>query len=354
MVYEVLIICAALIAVSVLAALVCLSCGACARLQLVHSIRNQQQQQSYLQFRIGCVPPYVDATSSSAKKKDVVNIGLVIAHPDDESMFFLPTISACNQSQELHQQHPPAVFVLHVLCLSTGNSAGLGTVRQKEMHRACEALHIPQDRITVVHDELQLADGMRTHWSPAVVQSHVNAFVEQYDIQVLLTFDDYGVSGHANHCATYAGVKQFISASSSSGYKRKPLQPIQHAQQTADSIHRKTPATNVSAPVIAYRLISTNLFRKYIGVVDILLSLFECCFSAQKLTAAADSASYAASGTLDARHTARHMSFTCQLNVLRSYRCMALHASQWVWYRKLFVCLSRFTFVNTWQQIVAE
>jgi GlcNAc-PI de-N-acetylase len=43
---------------------------------------------------------------------------VVIAHPDDEAMFFTPCL------RELSTQRP-----LHVLCLSTGDFAGLGQVR---------------------------------------------------------------------------------------------------------------------------------------------------------------------------------------------------------------------------------
>jgi N-acetylglucosaminylphosphatidylinositol deacetylase len=35
------------------------------------------------------------------------------------------------------------------------------------------------------------------------------------------------------------------------------------------------------------------------------------------------------------------------LNPLQSYRAMQAHASQFVWYRKLFVVFSRYSFFNT-------
>ena len=51
---------------------------------------------------------------------------LVTSHPDDESMFFGPTIQA---AKRMGAQ-------VHILCLSTGNADGLGEVRAKELDAA--------------------------------------------------------------------------------------------------------------------------------------------------------------------------------------------------------------------------
>ena len=48
---------------------------------------------------------------------------LVISHPDDESMFFGPTIQALRR----------AGARTHILCLSNGDADGLGAVREKEL-----------------------------------------------------------------------------------------------------------------------------------------------------------------------------------------------------------------------------
>lgn len=57
---------------------------------------------------------------------------LVIAHPDDESMFFLPTLLA------LRRAH----LALYLLCLSTGNAYGKGCVRSKELLNVCRWLQV--------------------------------------------------------------------------------------------------------------------------------------------------------------------------------------------------------------------
>jgi N-acetylglucosaminylphosphatidylinositol deacetylase len=38
-----------------------------------------------------------------------------------------------------------------------------------------------------------------------------------------------------------------------------------------------------------------------------------------------------------------------RFNYFHGYNSMALHQSQWVWFRKLFVLFSRYTYVNTFR-----
>ena len=76
------------------------------------------------------------------------------------------------------------------------------------------------------------------------------------------------------------------------------------------------PSPLPSDVVLGYELESTNIVRKYIGVLDIVFS---------------------ASSRL------------CFINFSPGtvYRAMAAHASQFVWYRKLFVVFSRYSSINT-------
>ncbi|PHH85268.1 hypothetical protein CDD83_675 [Cordyceps sp. RAO-2017] len=52
-------------------------------------------------------------------------ICLLIAHPDDEAMFFAPTVLALTR--------PETGNHVKILCLSTGNADGLGETRKKEL-----------------------------------------------------------------------------------------------------------------------------------------------------------------------------------------------------------------------------
>jgi hypothetical protein len=65
---------------------------------------------------------------------------LVTAHPDDEALFFSPTLLAV----------PRGVQVFS-LCLSYGDSEGLGQVRKEEFHRAMDVLKIPESRSWILN-----------------------------------------------------------------------------------------------------------------------------------------------------------------------------------------------------------
>ncbi|KAI0524054.1 hypothetical protein KFK09_003418 [Dendrobium nobile] len=74
------------------------------------------------------------------------NVLLVVAHPDDESMFFAPTILYLTSNG--HN--------LYILCISNGNSEGKGNIRKEELYRACATLKVPLQQIKVVdHQDLQ-------------------------------------------------------------------------------------------------------------------------------------------------------------------------------------------------------
>lgn len=61
---------------------------------------------------------------------------LVIAHPDDECMFFTPALL------QLRQSHVP-----HILCLSNGGYDGLGEVRSIELRLSGQTLGVPRNNI---------------------------------------------------------------------------------------------------------------------------------------------------------------------------------------------------------------
>ena len=71
------------------------------------------------------------------------NILLLTAHPDDECMFFAPTILALSEALQ-----PPSK--LYSLCLSVGNADGLGDVRRRELEGSLDVLGIEEGRRWVV------------------------------------------------------------------------------------------------------------------------------------------------------------------------------------------------------------
>jgi len=209
------------------------------------------------------------------------SILLVIAHPDDEAMFFGPTLLSLSKS-----------YNISILCLSNGNYEGLGQIRSKELLECGLIYNISNDNIKVI-DHADLKDGMNNIWS---IDTIADIIIENIkNIDTIITFDSYGVSGHPNHIATYKGV---VLA------------------------HKRLNDTNI--PIKVLILNSVNIIRKFLGIFDIILSLL----------------------------LSKNIAIT--LNILHIWKAMAAHSSQFVWYRRLFVIFSRYTYVNTFTTIDEE
>ena len=128
---------------------------------------------------------------------------LVIAHPDDESMFFVPTLRNLKTRGE----------TFWILCLTTGDYDGLGTIRSEEMQRAGVLLGAEK---TIVCDTLK--DHPTQRWDTEQVQHQIQESLHQalhdkntWSRLIILTFDEYGVSGHVNHIDTFHGVCALVS-----------------------------------------------------------------------------------------------------------------------------------------------
>jgi N-acetylglucosaminylphosphatidylinositol deacetylase len=124
------------------------------------------------------------------------NVLLVLAHPDDESMFFAPTLLNL-------LAHKINVFVL---CLSDGNDKGLGNIRRNELYVCCDAYGITSARIMIS----DFVDGPNNEWNIEDIVQVINIAVKRWNVTTLLTFDEKGVSGHLNHITTYYAVKHYL------------------------------------------------------------------------------------------------------------------------------------------------
>ena len=116
---------------------------------------------------------------------DEKRILLVIAHPDDEAMFFTPTLLAARRCS-----------LLSILCFSTGillnqyvykilidihlgNADGLGAIRRAEMKRSGTYFGIDSSLISVIdHDNLQ--DGMDQIWPHGIISRLVSEKVSEF------------------------------------------------------------------------------------------------------------------------------------------------------------------------------
>ncbi|XP_050251814.1 uncharacterized protein LOC126698550 isoform X1 [Quercus robur] len=215
------------------------------------------------------------------------NVLLVVAHPDDESMFFSPTISYITA-----RGHN-----LHILCLSIGDADGKGNIRKEELYQACAILKVPLQQVkTLDHPELQ--DGFGRVWNHTLLAKIIEGEINSHGIDLIITFDRYGVSGHCNHRDVHYGVRS--------------------------KLLRDTPQGNIEA----WELVSTNILRKYIGPVDIWFSILDAM-----------------------QHSGEVMHCLLNEHPQKSFLAMAQHSSQWVWFRKLFVAFSSYTYANMLRRI---
>ncbi|XP_028780590.1 probable N-acetylglucosaminyl-phosphatidylinositol de-N-acetylase isoform X1 [Neltuma alba] len=214
------------------------------------------------------------------------NVLIVIAHPDDESMFFTPTINYL-----ISRGH-----YIYILCLSIGDADNRGRIRKRELFQACATLKVPMQQVKVV-DHPDLQDGFGKVWNHKLVANLVKEEIGKYNIDMIITFDNYGVSGHCNHRDVYYGVCELLY----------------------DIPHRE---------IEAWELVSTNILRKYIGPIDVWLSVFVAML-----------------------HSNETIQFLVNEHPCRSFLAMAQHSSQWVWFRKCFVAMSSYTYMNTLRKI---
>lgn len=167
-------------------------------------------------------------------------ICLLIAHPDDEAMFFAPTLLALTK--------PELGNHVKILCLSsgmwsllmavdsasgwfliyqiTGDAAGLGHIRKQELQKSALRLGLRNEPdVFIVDDPSRFPDSMTATWSEENVSGLLaSAFAPQLaaqassqsapmaTIDILLTFDQSGVSYHPNHRSLYHGARAFLKA----------------------------------------------------------------------------------------------------------------------------------------------
>lgn len=111
---------------------------------------------------------------------------VVVAHPDDEVMFFGPAICCLKRSGAQ----------VSILSLTKGDYIKSdGELRPDEMRNAAAVFQIaPSD----VHLS-SFSDGPSVQWDEKQVQQVIQQAIIDFEPTHVLTFDEHGVSGHANH-----------------------------------------------------------------------------------------------------------------------------------------------------------
>ncbi|KAH8600039.1 putative deacetylase LmbE-like domain-containing protein [Bisporella sp. PMI_857] len=240
-------------------------------------------------------------------------ICLLIAHPDDEAMFFAPTVLALTE--------PALGNHVKILCLSSGDADGLGETRKKELVKSGIALGLRQEDDVFVVESYDFPDSMTTTWDKVKIANLLSsAFAPNLSnpmkskgpdaptatIDVLITFDKDGISSHPNHISLFHGARHFISS----------------------LIHNRP---GWQCPVDLYTLSSTNIARKYTSIFDAIVSIVIMAFS-DKQMGEHPSPLLFLSGASDMRIAQNAMT--------------TAHISQMRWFRWGWIGLSRYMVVN--------
>ncbi|KAH9269339.1 hypothetical protein BASA83_008564 [Batrachochytrium salamandrivorans] len=224
---------------------------------------------------------------------------LVIAHPDDECMFFAPTLLALAATTDRY-----------VLCLSVGNAQGLGRIREKELRASCRILgHSNEIHVESMDHEL-LPDSMTQDWDLSLIIDTVASHIHKHNIDSIITFDEHGVSGHTNHRAIYKAMRQ--------------------GKLTG----------KITIPI--YALESVSVLRKFSSLVDVCYTYFSHLFTSNSLTW----------GEMAVDTSFRRHVFVASIHSYLAGRlAMFEHASQLVWFRYLYLLFSRYMVINTLKRI---
>ncbi|KAJ5246568.1 hypothetical protein N7468_001551 [Penicillium chermesinum] len=275
------------------------------------------------------------ATSSSPFTRNFPSlhgkrICLLIAHPDDEAMFFAPTVLALTK--------PELGNHLKILCLSTGDADGLGETRRKELTKS--ALHLglrSEEDVLVIDDPSRFPDSMSKSWPEEDISGLLaTAFAPEVaatlngtakknsskppsaTIDVLLTFDKEGISNHPNHRSLYHGARHFIRSlmQDKAGY---------------------------ACPITLYTLTSTPMYRKYVGVLDVPVTMVQ--------GALANTFARLSRAKKDGAGPARLLFVNSIAEWFTAQSAMTKgHKSQMVWFRWGWITISRYMFMNDLKQ----
>lgn len=233
------------------------------------------------------------SSGESIRKHFSNNTLLIVAHPDDETMFFGPMILNLLDNNKY----------LDILCLSDGGSDNLGLQRKQEFKSVMEKLG-PLANLKIITDD-HLLDGTDQHWDVDDVAYHIDKYIrfkrdQSEAVNTIVSFDSYGVSGHDNHRSIFRALKDL---------KKR---------------HQK---------LKLYFLNSVNIVRKYMSFFDALATSMP-----QLLNRSPDDGG--------------KMTLALNLSGYKKLRqLLTLHKSQMVWFRQLYMIFSRYMFLNDFKVV---
>ncbi|MFH4982649.1 hypothetical protein AB6A40_009358 [Gnathostoma spinigerum] len=205
----------------------------------------------------------------------------ITAHPDDETMFFAPTLRGLAQ----------AGTEVYLLCLTTGDNEGLGWKRKRELMKAVSILGAKEENVTILDYDI-FQDGL-VLWNEELLGKVILRFIQTLEVDMVVTFDEGGVSSHPNHIACFTSVQYLYT---------RALVP---------------------ADIQIFVLESVPIWRKYLTGLDALISSLHSTF----------------------------LYVSPLYCYLSTWRAMSAHASQLLWFRYLYMLFSRYVLINTLKRI---
>ncbi|NXF60332.1 PIGL acetylase, partial [Ciccaba nigrolineata] len=176
----------------------------------------------------------------------------------------------------------------------SGNYYNQGEIRKKELEQSCFLLGIPASDVRVI-DHRDLPDNPAVEWDTQLLAAFVLKHIEANNINLVVTFDAGGVSGHANHISLYTALR----------YKYCCFEIL---------------IIFLCLGCRVFVLESVNLFRKYISILDVPIS---CLLPRDALF------------ILTEEETAQ------------ARRAMRCHRSQLLWFRHIYMLFSRYMVINS-------
>ncbi|RVD86494.1 uncharacterized protein DFL_004767 [Arthrobotrys flagrans] len=237
------------------------------------------------------------------------NIALLIAHPDDEAMFFSPTIRSLVS--------PSLQNTVQIICFSIGNAEGIGQIRETELLASASLLGVPNvNNSVIIHDDPNLQDSMTQSWPEDLIASLISNSLKEFRednggkrVDTFITFDESGVSAHPNHVSLLKGAKYYL---------------------------RHYPKKN---DILLYTLNTVPVYRKYISILD--------AFVTTLLDRIKNGAREEGEGYIDTGAPKSVMYLSNWQGYRTAQKAMTEgHKSQMVWFRWGWITLSRYMVFN--------
>lgn len=158
----------------------------------------------HLQTNTFVQPTYAQNSLTSPIPLPIRNstVYFVIGHPDDEVMFFSPSLVEIIKPK--HGNH------VRLVCFSRGDAVheSFGAIRSQELRNSARIMGVADEDVVI----LDYKDGMDIHWNSDDIAASLANIIDTKSLKnvSVITFDGHGVSGHENHISLYHGTREFF------------------------------------------------------------------------------------------------------------------------------------------------